>query len=115
MKRFFAIALILFVIAGTALAVNDEALQHAAEAQLPAGLSEHEAEIYRQGYANGYYAALYPPDTLNVYILNNGTRRFHYPSCPSAKTIKEKNREEFRGSRDQLIARGYEPCGNCNP
>lgn len=49
------------------------------------------------------------------YILNNNTKKFHEPLCGSAKKIKESNKGTFTGSRDELIARGYSPCGNCNP
>lgn len=50
-----------------------------------------------------------------TYILNTNTRRFHLPSCSSAKDIKTENRREYRGSREELIKEGYEPCGNCSP
>lgn len=50
-----------------------------------------------------------------TYILNTNTGKFHYPSCSSAKKIKDSNRQEFQGTRDELIARGYSPCGNCHP
>lgn len=49
------------------------------------------------------------------YVLNNNTRRFHLPSCTSVEQIKERNRESFYGSREQLLEAGYIPCGNCNP
>ena len=31
------------------------------------------------------------------------------------KEMNESNKETFTGSRDDLIAKGYEPCKNCNP
>lgn len=49
------------------------------------------------------------------YILNNNTKKFHYPTCGSASTIKEKNKGYHTGTREQLIADGYSPCGNCCP
>ncbi len=49
------------------------------------------------------------------YILNVNTRKFHIPSCPSVKRMSEKNKKEFTGTRDQVIAMGYDPCKNCNP
>ncbi len=49
------------------------------------------------------------------YILNTGTGRFHDPSCGSVKQMGEKNRQPYIGSREDLIAMGYEPCGECNP
>ena len=49
------------------------------------------------------------------YILNTSSRKVHLPSCPSVDTIKVKNKEEYSGSRDILIAEGYSPCQECNP
>lgn len=49
------------------------------------------------------------------YILNISSRKFHLPDCPSVDTIKEKNKKEYSGSRDILIAEGYSPCQECNP
>lgn len=50
-----------------------------------------------------------------VYILNTNTRKFHRESCGGANSIKKDNRESYTGSREELIAYGYEPCGSCNP
>lgn len=50
-----------------------------------------------------------------TYVLNTNSRKFHYSYCPSAGKISAKNREEFTGTRDQLIAQGYEPCKVCKP
>lgn len=49
------------------------------------------------------------------YILNTKTMKFHEPDCGSANNIKNENRAEFSGTRDELIALGYDPCGNCDP
>ena len=49
------------------------------------------------------------------YVLNTGSRKFHDPSCPSVQDISGSNRESFHGTRDELIADGYEPCGACRP
>lgn len=49
------------------------------------------------------------------YILNTNTKKFHYPSCSSVKQMKESNKKEYTGSRDDLIAQGYDPCKRCNP
>ena len=49
------------------------------------------------------------------YILNTNTKKFHYPSCGSAGRIAAKNYGESNESREQLIAHGYSPCGNCDP
>ena len=50
-----------------------------------------------------------------TYVLNTNTYKFHYPSCPSVQEIKQRNRQDFYGTRDEVIAAGYEPCGRGNP
>ena len=49
------------------------------------------------------------------YILNTNTHKFHYPDCSSVKDMKEKNKQEFNGTREEAINMGYEPCKRCNP
>ncbi len=49
------------------------------------------------------------------YVLNTNTKKFHLPSCSSAKSIKEHNRKDFSGTRDEVLSMGYEPCKNCDP
>lgn len=49
------------------------------------------------------------------YILNTNTKKFHYPSCPSVDQMNPSNREEFFGSREDVLAKSYDPCGRCNP
>lgn len=49
------------------------------------------------------------------YILNTSSRKFHLPTCTGASSMKKENREEYSGSREDLIAQGYEPCGTCKP
>lgn len=53
--------------------------------------------------------------TEETYILNKNSKKFHYPSCSSAGDISEDNRAEYTGSRQDLIDKGYEPCGRCHP
>ncbi len=55
------------------------------------------------------------PATNARYICNTNSQKFHYPSCQHAKRIKAENRMEFNGTRDQLIIKGYSPCGTCDP
>lgn len=54
------------------------------------------------------------PQTV-AYILNTNTKKFHKPSCRSAKQIKPGNRQETGDAREDLLARGYSSCGNCKP
>lgn len=47
------------------------------------------------------------------YILNENTKKFHNSDCYSINRMK--NPVTYNGSRNDLIAQGYEPCKNCNP
>lgn len=49
------------------------------------------------------------------YILNTNTKKFHYPTCSSVNDMKDKNKQEFFGTRDEAISNGYSPCGRCKP
>jgi len=53
--------------------------------------------------------------TEQTYILNTNTHKFHYPDCSSVKQMSDSNKQTFTGSRDDLIAQGYSPCGRCKP
>lgn len=50
-----------------------------------------------------------------TYILNTNSHVFHLPDCSGVSSMSEKNKEEFHGSRDELIDDGYKPCSRCNP
>lgn len=52
---------------------------------------------------------------LNDYILNTNTGKFHKPGCSSVDQMKESNKQAYTGLREDVIARGYSPCGRCNP
>jgi DNA-entry nuclease len=52
--------------------------------------------------------------TVN-YVLNTNSKKFHYPDKSCSNTIKEENRKEYSGTRDELISDGYTPCGTCKP
>lgn len=49
------------------------------------------------------------------YVANKNTLKFHYPSCSSVVKMKESNRWDFHGTREELIAKGYVPCKRCSP
>ena len=53
--------------------------------------------------------------TQHTYIANRNTGKFHDPSCPSVKKMKESNKLTISATREQMIADGYSPCGNCKP
>lgn len=99
-----------------------------------AGKAEDDQEAYDKGYKQGVKdvnAALEaeppqsepeetPPEpaedaeTVN-YIANTSTGKFHYPDCASVDDMKEKNKLYWTGTRDELIAQGYDPCQRCYP
>lgn len=49
------------------------------------------------------------------YILNVKNKKFHLPTCSAVNDIAAANRQDFTGTRDELIAKGYSPCGICKP
>lgn len=55
------------------------------------------------------------PSAGTDYIVNTNTDKFHYPDCRSVKQMKESNKWYYTGTRDDLVAQGYDPCGNCHP
>ena len=56
-----------------------------------------------------------PSAPITTYILNTNTKKFHYSSCRSVKQMSDKNKSTFTGTRDEIISRGYDPCGVCHP
>lgn len=55
------------------------------------------------------------PSEIKTYILNTNSKKFHDPSCSGLESTKEENKQTFKGTREELIAQGYKPCGSCNP
>ena len=55
------------------------------------------------------------PASAYTYVLNTNSHKFHEPSCPSVDDMKESNKQIFTGTRDEVVAMGYEPCGRCKP
>ncbi len=51
----------------------------------------------------------------HTYIANKNTGKFHEPSCSSVEKMKESNKLTITATREQMLADGYSPCGNCNP
>ena len=49
------------------------------------------------------------------YVCNTNTKKFHYPECDSVKQMNDENRLYTSLTRDELLAEGYKPCGNCKP
>ena len=50
-----------------------------------------------------------------TYVANTNSKKFHSPGCSSVTDMKASNRWDFTGTREELIAMGYEPCKRCKP
>ena len=50
-----------------------------------------------------------------TYVLNRNTMKFHRPNCKYVNQIKDSNRLDYTGSREDVVAMGYSPCGGCRP
>ena len=60
-------------------------------------------------------SATSPDRAVHDYVINTNTGKFHEPSCSIVKQIKDANRWDFTGTREEVIEMGYEPCKRCNP
>ena len=49
------------------------------------------------------------------YVLNTNSKKFHLATSNCVDRISDKNRENYSGTREDLIQDGYSPCGICNP
>ena len=54
------------------------------------------------------------PDNCD-YVLNVNSKKFHLPDSSCVDRIKEENRDYYLGTKDELVADGYSPCGICKP
>lgn len=54
-------------------------------------------------------------ETGTEYIMNTNTKKFHRPTCSSAKDISLSNKEVSKQTRAKIISQGYDPCKRCNP
>lgn len=50
-----------------------------------------------------------------TYVLNTSSGRFHYPDCSGVSDMAEHNKQVVQSTREELINRGFKPCGNCKP
>ena len=49
------------------------------------------------------------------YVLNTGSKKFHYPDCEGVADISNYKRKDVKATREELIDMGYTPCGKCRP
>ncbi len=100
----------------TKASAKDSSLEMTAE-QLAAEGGSQNAARDESGNASDD-ASLTSTDTASEqqdYLLNVKNKKFHKPSCAAASEMSSANKQEFTGTRDELIERGYTPCGQCKP
>ena len=71
----------------------------------------------RINYANGE-SSLAPAENKpaaesGTYVLNTNSKKIHKPHCSSVSDMSPKNRQDYEGSLDPLLAQGYERCKAC--
>lgn len=99
----------------TTTTTTTEATTTAAETTTAATEPPTEAPTDPPAPAQEETPAEQPAANVFTYVINTDSRKFHYPSCSRAKEISDANRSEYTGTRDDLIAQGYDPCGTCKP
>ena len=65
------------------------------------------------GYTNE--SATETGSSINSYVVNTSSKKFHKADCKNANKISDKNKEIVNESRDELIGDGYKPSKCCNP
>lgn len=108
----------------TAISYKEEKLEEQSEIinDLRNKIKEKDSEMYDLKNSNTSSSSLVVvPDTndndeiTSDYVLNKNTKVFHYPYCSSVNQMKDSNKKEMKTTRDEMIRKGYKPCGRCNP
>ena len=57
------------------------------------------------------------PEGSPTYVLNIGSGKYHLPTCSGVATMKEENRRDYYGTKEELTTEypSYDPCGTCKP
>ena len=53
------------------------------------------------------------PEETAKYILNTSSKKVHIPSCASVSQMSDKNKQEYNGTLEDILAKGYQKCGAC--
>ena len=65
------------------------------------------------GYNFDTYNNTEQQQTTASYVLNNSSKKIHYPSCRSVPKIAPQNYATSNQTVNELIAQGYTTCGIC--
>lgn len=103
------------VAAGAADITGTSGAADTADSAAQASVAADTAGSAAQASSGGETAADGTADVTGEYVLNTNTKKFHRPSCSSVAQMSPENKAAFSGSREELIAAGYDPCKRCNP
>lgn len=103
------------VAAGAADITGTSGAADTADSAAQASVAADTAGSAAQASYGGETAADGTADVTGAYVLNTNTKKFHRPSCSSVAQMSPENKAAFSGSREELIAAGYDPCKRCNP
>lgn len=103
------------VAAGAADTTGTSVAADTADSAAQASVAADTAGSAAQASSGGETAAGGTADVTGEYVLNTNTKKFHRPSCLSVAQMSPENKAAFSGSREELIAAGYDPCKRCNP
>ena len=70
-------------------------------------------DLYPDVYKTDHFVEV-TEDVLET-IRDSERAEAAYPNCSSVNQMKDKNKEFYSGTREEIIAKGYSPCGNCRP
>ena len=56
-----------------------------------------------------------PTPAARLYVVNADSGVFHRPDCAALSRLSDSNVQLEEGTRAELIAMGFRPCGNCRP
>lgn len=103
------------VAAGAADTTGTSGAADTADSAAQASVAADTAGSAAQASSGGETAADGTADVTGEYVLNTNTKKFHRPSCSSVAQMSPENKAAFSGSKEELIAAGYDPCKRCNP
>lgn len=66
-------------------------------------------------YSDGFSSLADEGTGKQIYVINSESMKFHYPECEYAQMMSGGKRREYKGTRTELIEKGYSACGVCNP
>lgn len=98
---------------------SSQVIQHPDDARIPENMSNEpsvqgmaEAETETPEVSTAEQQSTVSEST---YVLNTNTKKFHKLTCRDIGKMKDKNKQEYTGVREDIISQGYAPCKHCNP